>query len=435
MDALTREPVIAPPKGQAPKGHVSRGRVRRWGIALLAAAVTAVAGAGIWYWPVTVPEKKAARFREGAQVIPVVEALAVRRDMAVWLDGLGTVQAFQTVTVKSMIDGPLIAVEFKEGQEIKAGEVMARIDQRIYQASVDNAVAKKALDEAALTNARLDLARYQKLVATSFATQQQADTSRAQVAQLEAQVRQDQAQIDTAKTQLSYATVIAPISGRIGMRLVDMGNLVRAGDATGLAVITQLQPISVLFSLPQQNLGPVVAAMAAKTPVPVMAWPQGGMAGSMSGVTPLDSGVLAVLDNQIDPATGTIKMKATFPNAGSTLWPGGFVAVRVRVATVKDAVVVPAAAVQRGPRESFVYLIDGENVARRTNVTVGYEDDQGTVLTSGVAPGDRVVVDGVSRLTDGAKVAVVSPDADKAPPKAGDRPAAPGTMRRERTGG
>ena len=426
MDALTREPVIAPPKG-----HVSRGRVRRWGIALLAAAVTAVAGAGIWYWPVTVPEKKAARFREGAQVIPVVEALAVRRDMAVWLDGLGTVQAFQTVTVKSMIDGPLIAVEFKEGQEIKAGEVMARVDQRIYQASVDNAVAKKALDEAALTNARLDLARYQKLVATSFATQQQADTSRAQVAQLEAQVRQDQAQIDTAKTQLSYATVIAPISGRIGMRLVDMGNLVRAGDATGLAVITQLQPISVLFSLPQQNLGPVVAAMAAKTPVPVMAWPQG----AMGGVTPLDSGVLAVLDNQIDPATGTIKMKATFPNAGRTLWPGGFVGVRLRVDTVKDAVVVPAAAVQRGPRESFVYLIDGENVARRTNVTVGYEDDQGTVVTSGVTPGDRVVVDGVSRLTDGAKVAVVSPDADKAPPKAGDRPAAPGTLRRDRPGG
>ena len=431
MDALTREPVIAAPKGQAPKGHVSRGRVRRWGIALLATAITAAAGAGIWYWPVTLPEKKAARFGGAAQIIPVVEALAARRDMAVWLDGLGTVQAFQTVTVKSMIDGPLIAVEFKEGQEIKAGEVMARVDPRIYQASVDNTLAKKALDEAALTNARLDLARYQKLVATSFATQQQADTSRAQVAQLEAQVRQDQAQIDTAKTQLSYTTVIAPISGRIGMRLVDMGNLVHAGDATGLAVITQLQPISVLFSLPQQNLGPVVAAMAAKTPVPVMAWPQG----AMGGVTPLDSGVLAVLDNQIDPATGTIKMKATFPNAGRTLWPGGFVGVRLRVDTVKDAVVVPAAAVQRGPRESFVYLIDGENVARRTNVTVGYEDDQGTVVTSGVTPGDRVVVDGVSRLTDGAKVAVVSPDADKAPPKAGDRPAAPGTLRRDRPGG
>jgi multidrug efflux system membrane fusion protein len=414
MDALTREPAIAEPPG----------RSRRWRTVLLCLLATAAIGAGIWYWPVAAPDQKAAGGRDQNEFVPVVQAISERRDMPLWLDGLGTVQAFQTVTVRSMVDGPLVSVDFKEGQEVRAGDILARIDPRIYQAALDNAVAKKALDEANLANARLDLTRYQKLVATNYATQQQADTQRAMVAQLEAQVRQDQAQIDTAKTQLSYTDIVSPIAGRVGIRLVDMGNIVHAADAGGLLVITQLQPISVVFSLPQQNLPLVAAAMTMGT-AEVVAYAQG-----TGVVDPLDTGTLTVLDNQIDQTTGTIKLKATFPNAAGKLWPGGFVGVRLRVDTVRDATVVPRAAVQRGPRQSFVYAIDDDGTVHRQNITVGNEDELGSIVTGGIGPGVRVVVDGASRLTDGAKVSVVAPQADPRPISA-DRPAAPGARRRD----
>ena len=418
MDALTREPVLARPPS----------RIRRWLWALLCVLVTAAIGAAIWLWPVPPREDKAARLREANQIVPVVLTEAAKRDMPVWLDGLGTVQAFQMVTVRSMVDGPLTDVAFTEGQNVRTGDVLARIDPRVYQAALDNAAAKKALDEATLANARLDFARYQKLVVSNYATQQQADTAKALVAQLEAQVRQDQAQIDTAKTQLSYTTIASPLDGKVGMRLVDKGNIVHAADPTGLVMITQLQPISVVFSLPQQALPQVAAAQAAAKGQPgpeVMAYAQGTEAGRGK---PLDLGTLTVLDNQIDSTTGTIKLKATFPNATSTLWPGGFVGVRLRVDTLRDATVVPQSAVQRGPRGSFVYVIDQDRVAHRKNITIGYEDDSGSVVTSGVEPGDRVVVDGASRLTDGAKVAVVRPDTET--PSGPNRPAAPGTRQR-----
>jgi multidrug efflux system membrane fusion protein len=422
MDALTREPTLAPPAS----------RMRRWTLGLLCVLVTAGIGTAIWLWPVPPREDKEARQREANQIVPVVQAEAVTRDMPVWLDGLGTIQAFQMVTVRSMVDGPLNDVAFKEGQDVRVGDVLARIDPRVYQAAVDNAAAKKALDEATLANARLDLARYQKLVVTNYATQQQADTAKATVAKLEAQVRQDQAQIDTARTQLSYTTITSPLDGKVGMRLVDKGNILHAADLTGLLVITQLQPISVMFSLPQQDLPQVAAAMTAaggQSGADVLAYAQGTEAGRGK---PLDRGMLTVLDNQIDPTTGTIKLKATFPNSAGTLWPGGFVGVRLRVDTVRDATVVPQAAVQRGPRGSFVYVIDQDSTAHRKTVTIGYEDDLGSVVTSGVEPGERVVVDGASRLTDGAKVSVVSPDSDSAPTGT-KRPAAPGT--RQRLGG
>ena len=437
MDTLTRDPATREP-APAPVGHRPRHRVWRWLAVLLTLLLTAGIGAAIWYWPVAAPETKTGGRggRDPAnQVIPVVAAPAAKRDMPVWLDGLGTVQAFQTVTVKSMVDGPLLSVSFQEGQDVKAGDVLARIDPRLSQAALDNAQAKKALDEATLANARLDLARYQKLVATNYATQQQTDNARAQVAQLEALIRQDQAQIDTAKTQLSYTTVTAPLGGRVGIRQVDPGNIVHAGDATGLVVITQLQPISVVFTLPQQNLPAVAAAMRQGEkvggdagPPAVVAYPQGTGAGD----TALDTGTLAVVDNQIDPATGTIKLKATFPNASGTLWPGGFVGVRLRADTVRDATVVPQSAVQRGPRQSFVYVVHDDNTAHRANVTLGYEDEQGAIVTSGLSPGDKVVIDGASRLSDGAKVSLVSPETDAAP--RANRPAAPGTRRRDRAG-
>ena len=414
MDALTREPVLAPPAR----------RTRRWIWAVLCVLVTAGIGAAIWRWPVAPPADKAALQREANRVIPVLQAAAVRRDMPVWLEGLGTVQAFQAVTVKSMVDGPLIDVAFTEGQTVHVGDVLARIDPRVYQAALDNAVAKKALDEATLANARLDLARYQKLVATNYATQQQTDTAKATVAQTEALVRQDQAQIDTAQTQLSYTTIVSPLDGKVGMRLVDKGNIVHASDSSGLVMITQLQPISVVFTLPQQSLTQVAAAMtAAGTTGPeVVAYLQG--ADSARG-KPLDQGTLTVLDNQIDPTTGTIKLKATFPNKAGTLWPGGFVGVRLRVDTIHDATVVPQAAVQRGPRGNFVYVVEPDSTAHRRTVTIGYEDEVGSVVSSGIEAGEHVVVDGASRLTDGAKVSIVAPEPET--PGGINRPAAPGT--------
>jgi multidrug efflux system membrane fusion protein len=427
MDALTREPVIVTPPS----------RLRRWGWAMLLLVVTAGIGAVIWRWPVAPPADRAAKMREASQVIPVVETPAAKRDVPIWLDGLGTVQAFQTVTVKSMVDGPLIDVAFKEGQDVRAGDVLARIDPRVYQAALDSAVAKKALDEATLANARLDLARYQKLVTTNYATQQQADTAKAAVAQGEAQVRQDQAQIDTAKAQLSYTTITSPLDGKVGIRLVDQGNIVHAADTGGLLVITQLRPISVVFSLPQQTLPRVAAAQAAAQATGVTAGPEvmAYAQGTDAALgRPLDEGTLTVLDNQIDQTTGTIKLKATFPNQAGTLWPGGYVGVRLRVDTLHGATVVPRAAVQRGPRQSFVFVIDADSTAHRRDVTIGYEDEQGSVIASGISPGDRVVVDGASRLTEGAKVSLVAPDA-VSPSSAVNRPAAPGTRPRSGTGG
>ncbi|HEX3990406.1 MAG TPA: efflux RND transporter periplasmic adaptor subunit [Acetobacteraceae bacterium] len=414
MDALTREPVLAPPIR----------RTRRRMAALLCVLVTAVIATAIWRWPVAPPVDKAALQREANQVVPVVQAEAMRRDMPVWLDGLGTVQAFQTVTVKTMVDGPLTDVAFTEGQTVHVGDVLARIDPRVYRAALDNAVAKKALDEATLANARLDLARYQKLVVTNYATQQQADTAKATVAQTEALIRQDQAQIDTVQTQLSYTTITSPLDGKVGMRLMDKGNIVHAADSTGLVVITQLQPISVVFNLPQQTLTQVAATMAAagSSGPEVLAYEQGSGTGRGR---PLDQGTLTVLDNQIDPTTGTIKLKATFPNKAGTLWPGGFVGIRLRIDTVRNATVVPQAAVQRGPRGSFVYVVDPDSTAHRKDVTIGYEDELGSVVTSGIEPGNHVVVDGASRLTDGAKVSVVAPEREA--PTGISRPAAPGT--------
>ncbi|HEX4172170.1 MAG TPA: efflux RND transporter periplasmic adaptor subunit [Acetobacteraceae bacterium] len=341
MDVLTREPEV-----------VSRPRTRRWLMTALCLLVLLGIGYAIWYWPAA-STNQAGRNRNANEPIPVLVAPAEQKDVPIYLDALGTVQAFNTVTVKAMVDGPLNTVNFAEGQDVNKGDLLAQIDPRTYQAAYDQAVAKKAQDEALLANARLDLARYTKLAANNYTSAQQSDTARAQVAQDEAQVRQDQAQIDNARTQLGYTTITSPLDGRTGMRQVDPGNIVHASDTTGLVVITQLQPISVVFTLPQQSLGQVAKAMslgAAK----VLAFPQGVTGGQAK---PLDTGTLAVLDNQVDPTTGTIKLKATFPNPERRLWPGAFVGVQVQVDTAKDAIVVPPAAVQRGPRGAYVYIV------------------------------------------------------------------------------
>jgi membrane fusion protein, multidrug efflux system len=414
MDALTREPVDVR----------TRGRTRRWVVAALCLLVIAAIIATVWFWPAQ--ETTQANRRNANQPIPILTAAAARRDTLVYLDGLGTVQAFQTVTVKSMVDGPLIAVNFKEGQAVRQGDVLARIDPRPYQAALDSAIAKKAQDEAQLGNAKLDYARYQRLVANNFTSAQQADTAKAQVAQFTALVQQDQAQIDTARTQLDYTTITAPIDGRAGIRLVDVGNIVRASDATGLVVLTQLQPISVLFTLPQQTLPAVAQAMREGTPR-VLAQAQGA---NGTGSRLLDTGTLTVLDNQVDPATGTIKLKATFPNAEQRLWPGGFVGVRLQADVLTNAVVVPPAAVQRGPRGPYVFVLaEGGDTVKRQPVTVGHEDEQVSVITEGLNGTEQVVVDGASRLTDGSKISVAQAGSGSEP-NAATQQAPPGSRRR-----
>ncbi len=413
---------------------------------LIAFVLLCAAGAaGLWWTGYTVsfegglslkppPEQQAANAgnrpaggrRRGQQnpdtPIPVLAAKAETRDVPIYLDALGTVQAFNLVQVRAMIDGPLMEVRFREGQDVKQGDVLAVIDPRPYQASLDQATAKKQQDEATLANARLDSARYAKLAATAFSSAQQADTARSQVAQLEAQVRGDQAQIDTAKTQLSYTTIMAPFDGRIGIRQVDVGNIVRPGDANPVTVLTQLKPISVVFTLPQQSLSAVSAAMADGAPE-VLAM-QGGPASR-----PMDRGMLAVLDNQVDGATGTIKLKATFPNESLKLWPGGFVNVRMLIETQRGVVTVPTAAVQRGPRGTYVFVINADSTVKRTPVTLGHEDERASIVTAGLKNGDQVVVDGAQRLNDTSKVAIAGPDGN-APDAIPRERGAPGTAQR-----
>ena len=415
MDSLTREPVDL----------LTRPRSRRWLMVVLCLLVVAGIGYAIWFWPGG-SANQAAHNRNANQPVPVLVAPAEQKDVPIYLEGLGTVQAFNTVTVKAMVDGPLNSVNFTEGQDVKKGDVLAQIDPRTYQAAFDQAVAKKAQDEAQLANARLDMARYTKLAANNYSSGQQADTAKAQVAQLEAQVKQDQAQIDNARTELSYTTIASPLDGRTGMRQVDAGNIVHASDTTGIVMLTQLQPISVVFTLPQQTL-PLVAKAMSQGAAKVLAYAQ-GTTGSQSGV--LDTGTLTVLDNQVDPTTGTIKLKATFPNPGNRLWPGAFVGVQVQVDTAKDAVVVPPAAVQRGPRSTYVYVVNNDGSTTRRDVKGGHEDAQQSIIADGIRPGDKVVIDGASRLNDGSKVTIVQPAAAGASP-AVDRPAAPGTRRRQ----
>ena len=393
---------------------------------LLCLLVVAAIVYAIWFFPSATPAKKLDP--SAGQAIPVLTAVAETKDMPIYQDGLGTVQAFNTVTMRAMVDGPLVAVNFKEGQAVRKGDVLAQIDPRTFQAALDNAVAKKAQDEAQLANARLDLARYQKLVANAYTSAQQADTAKALVAQYAALAQQDQAQIDTARTQLSYSTIVAPIDGLTGIRQVDPGNIVHAVDATGIVVITQIEPISVLFTLPQQTLPAVASAMAAG-PAPVLALAQDAAGGAPQV---LDTGTLTVLDNQVDSTTGTIKLKATFPNTQHRLWPGGFVSVRLRTEVARDAIVVPPSAIQRGPRGPYVFVIGSDNTAKRQQVTVGYEDEAASIVTGGLKAGETVVVDGASRLADGTKVTVAKPDADASAMP--EQPAAPGTNRQHAGG-
>jgi multidrug efflux system membrane fusion protein len=371
-----------------------------------------IGGLGYLGWTYFKKTETATRTRPDL-AIPVLAASPRIEDVPVYIDGVGTVRALNNVTVRAQVSGKLLSVNFKEGQDVKAGDVLAEIDPVIYQAQYDQAVAKKAQDEATLANARMDMVRYQQLATAKAGSAQQADTQKALVAQLEALVKSDQAAIDNAQATLGYTKIIAPISGRAGLRQVDRGNIVQMSDATGVVVITQLQPIAVQFSLPQQQIFRVNTA-SAKGPLTVDVF-------GNDGKTVVDTGKVSGIDNQVDQTTGTVKVKAEFPNSNFQLWPGQFVNVRLKVQTLDKVIVVPTSAVQRGPAGTFVYVIGQDNTVSARPVAVTQQNETSAVIASGITVADQVVTTGFANLSEGAKIAISkdyqAPTPDLAPRK------------------
>ena len=396
----------------------------------IAVGVAVVVAVGAYVVHGQQQEQKAKRAR-GAQdqPAPVLAAPARITDVPIYLDTVGNTKALNTVTVRAQVGGQIMKVNFKEGQDVQRGFVLAEIDPRTYQAQYDVAVATKAKDEATLANARMDLERYTRLAASNAGSKQQADTQKALVAQLDAQVQGDQATIDNARTMLSYTRIQAPIDGRTGLRLIDEGNLVQANDTNGIVVITQVRPISVLFNLPQQQF-PQVNAAFAKAPLDVDA-------SASDGKTRLDRGKLMVIDNQMDQTTGTVRMKAEFPNADLQLWPGQFVNVRLLVDTLRQVVVVPTGAVQRGPQGTFVYVVGDDSKVAVRPVTVTQQDDIQAVISDGMKLQERVVTSGFTRLSNGTRVALQQSEGQPQEATPATPPQGPeaGPGRRKRDGG
>jgi multidrug efflux system membrane fusion protein len=373
------------------------GRREMWGgIAVL--ALLLFAWRGLLHRPAAADSQKA------SQPIAVDTAAVTHADIPIYLQGLGTVQAFYTVTVTARVDGELIKVAFTEGQTVRKGDLLAQIDPRPIQAALDQAVATKTKDAAQLANAKRDLERYTLLQPEDLASKQTVDTQRATVDQLAAQIKIDEAVIDNARTQLDYTRITSPIDGRTGIRLIDPGNIVHAADITGIVVVTQVQPISVIFTLPEEALGAVGRALAAGTVKVTTVTRDGGEV--------LDEGTLTLVDNQIDQSTGTLKLKATFDNARNTLWPGQYVNARVLVRTERNALTIPDAAVQLGPDGPFTYVVKSDSTVEVRPLKIGDASDGMTIVTRGLALGEHVVTSNQYRLQPGALVrtaAAVSP--------------------------
>jgi multidrug efflux system membrane fusion protein len=340
--------------------------------------------------------------------VPVIAGTVEKKDVPIFLEGLGTVQAFNTVTVRSRVDGQVVRIAFVEGQEVHAGDLLAQIDPAPFQAQLDQSVAKKAQDEAELSVAQITLKRDEELLAGKILAQQDYDTQKAQVDQLKAAVQADEAAIESARVNLAYASITAPLEGRTGIRLVDQGNIVHATDTTGLVVLTQLRPISIVFTLPEQTLGQIQAQRGAGETLSVYAVDRDNR-------TTLGEGKLAVIDNQIDTSTGTLRLKATFPNEDLRLWPGQFVNVRLLVTTRKDGTVVPASVVQRGPDGAFAFVLSND-VALVRAIKVALIEQNQALIDDGLVPGERVVVDGQYKLQAGQRVKASVPGAPSAPP-------------------
>jgi multidrug efflux system membrane fusion protein len=332
--------------------------------------------------------------------VPVVIAKAMQQSVSIYATGVGTVQAYQSVLIRARVDGTLMQFPVREGQEVKQGDLIAVIDPRPYQAALDQAMAKKAQDEAQLANARRDLARYQSLSTQDFASRQQVDTQQALVNQDVATVDGDSAAIEAAQLNVSYCFITSPVEGRIGLRSVDPGNLIHATDATAIVTVTQIHPISATFTLPQEEL-PRVQADTVHGASPVLAY-------ASDDKTVLDQGTLLTPDNTIDTSTGTIRLKATFPNAENRLWPGQFINAHLQVGMVPNAVTIPPAAIEHGPDGLYVYVVKPDATVARTAISIGYQTDKLALVTNGLAGGEAVVVNGQSRLQAGTKIAVIT---------------------------
>ena len=333
--------------------------------------------------------------------VPVTAGTVAAQDVPVFLNGIGTVQAYNMVAIKSRVDGQIVKVDFKEGQDIKTGDPLFQVDPRPFQAALEQAQAAKQKDEAQLVGAQLDLDRYEKLLGSGWQTRQSYDQQKATVGQLQASIKGDEAQINTAKLNLSYADIRSPIDGRLGARLVDKGNLVHANDNTPLVMITEVKPIFVSFTLPQDNFDDLRESQN-KAPLAVHAY-------SGDGKKQLADGKLTLIDNAIDQATGTIHLKARFDNDDERLWPGEFVSLRVILSTRRDVATVPSQTVQDGPDGHYAYVIKPDNTVERRVVEVASIQDGIAVVTKGLTPGERVVVDGQYRLTNGARVTPQAP--------------------------
>jgi len=337
------------------------------------------------------------RSAEPPPAIPVTIATVQRADFPVYLNGLGTAQPYDTVSLRSRVDGEIVTVAFQQGQMVKEGDLLLQIDPRPYQSALDQATAKQAQDEANLRNAQLILQRYQTLVDRGVVSREQYDTQKATVDQITAQVKGDQAAVENAKTQLDYTTIRSPLTGRAGFRLIDSGNIVHASDTAPIATIVRLEPIAVVFTAPEEQLADINKALATGE-VPVTAL-------SSDGTKVLARGKLALVNNQVDQASGTISMKATFENKDHTLWPGLSVATRLLVGTEKQVVVAPNDAIQRGPNGPYTFVINDSNAAELRDLKISNQGTQQTVVAEGLRPGDKVVVAGQYRLQKGAHVA------------------------------
>jgi membrane fusion protein, multidrug efflux system len=376
--------------------QIDRSPNRHWVLLATFLAIIATGGASYWFWPQG-QSQGSSRVASRAAT-PVSIAVVSRRDVPIYVSGLGTVQASNTVKIATQVDGKLEQVHFTEGQHVEKGDLLAKIDPRPFRAALDQAKAKKDQDAALLVAAEKDLVRSQTLALKNYQSQQIVDQQQAKVDQLKASIAADEAAIETAQTQLDYTNIAAPIGGRIGMRLVDPGNLLRAADAiTGLVAI---RPAAVVFTLPARHLQDLRDA-SARGPVEVTAFDQDNR-------RELATGTLLLIDNAIDQATATVRLKAMFANEDEALWPGSFVNARVRLETRPNALVIPAVAVQRGPQGLFTWIVTGGNVAQPRTIQVDATSANLTIVTSGVAEGDRVVTDGQYKLQTNAPVSITS---------------------------